>query len=1062
MSTNIRTILLAVCFSLGAIVAYGQTITTIAGNGSGVFSGDGVQATATAINVPSSVCIDASGNLYIADYGNNRVRKVDPTGIIATVAGTGAAGFGGDGFAATSATLHSPIGVCVDASGNLYIADNLNNRIRKVNTSGIITTYAGNGSPGSGGDGSPATLASLSSPARICIDGAGNLYIPDFANNRVRKVNTSGIITNFAGNGTAGSGGDGTPATAAQLHSPSAVAVDASGNVFITEFAGNKVRMVNTAGTISTFAGTGATGSTGDTGPATAAKFNSPNGICIDASGNIYVSDYGNQRVRKISIAGIITAFAGNGTPGFIGDGFGAATAELHSPSGITTDGNCNLFIADNANNRVRQVTLSAPPVTGVITGPSEVCVAGTILLFDAVTGGAWSSSAPGIAAVGGAGNVTGMSGGTAVISYTTSNGCNLASATRTVTVDASVNAGIITGSFSVCQGASTLLNDAATGGTWSSGATGIATIGSTGSLTGISPGNAVISYSLTNACGTDVTTQLITINPLPNAGTVTGSVTVCPGTGAPYSDASPGGVWHSSASGIATVGGTGMVTGVAAGTATISYTVTNGCGTATATRIVTVLPLPNAGTLTGLATVCVAASTGYTPSVSGGTWSSSAVATATVGSTGIVTGVAAGAALISYSVTNVCGTAVATKPVTVLALANAGTITGTLSVCAGLTDTLHDVAPGGTWSSSVPGIAVVGSTGIVTAFAGGTATISYTVSNGCGANAATRVFTVNPQPNHGAITGPSTVCIGIFVPFTDSSPGGIWSVTNSNAIILSSGDVYGIAGGIDTVKYAVTNGCGTAVATAAITVTPHPAAGTISGLAAVCAGAAATLSDGVAGGTWSAANGTATVSAAGLVTAISAGIDTIMYSVANSCGTDIATHIVTIDPLPHAAVIAGPDTICKGNIITLTDSTGGGSWLTGNGNAFVSSTGAVFGITAGTDVISYISANTCGSDTATKAIEITNCTTAVNDISGTAMHIAISPDPTSGPFTVQSPVNAILDIYTPEGKKIATYNITRGATALDLPAGIAAGMYLCRFNGSDGSIATVRMVYKR
>ena len=217
------------------------------------------------------MAVDASGNLYIADTGNNRIRKVSATGIITTVAGNGSAGYSGDGGPATSAQLDGPEGVAVDGSGNLYIADTCNNRIRKVSATGIITTVAGNGSAGYSGDGGPATSAQLSLPAGVAVDGSGNLYIADSGNNRIRKVSATGIITTVAGNGSPGYSGDGGPATSAQLNQPAGVAVDASGNLYIADSSNNRIRKVSATGIITTVAGNGFDGYSGDGGPATSA-----------------------------------------------------------------------------------------------------------------------------------------------------------------------------------------------------------------------------------------------------------------------------------------------------------------------------------------------------------------------------------------------------------------------------------------------------------------------------------------------------------------------------------------------------------------------------------------------------------------------------------------------------------------------------------------------------------------------------------------------------------------------------------------------------------------------
>ncbi|GAB3690750.1 hypothetical protein GCM10027592_08230 [Spirosoma flavus] len=339
------------------------TITTVAGNGTPGFSGDGGPATAASLDNPNSVAVDSLGNLYIADFNNHRIRKVTTSGIITTVAGSGTFGFGGDGRPATSAKLWYPRGVAVDGRGNLYIADFYNYRIRKVDTSGVITTVAGNGTFGFGGDGGPATNASLSYPYGVSVDRIGNLYVADRDNQRIRKVTTSGVITTVAGNGSQGFSGDGGPATAASFSYPTDVVADSLGNLYIADPNNQRIRKVNTSGIITTVAGTGSPNFGGDGGPATAATMAYPSGVAVDKLGNLFIADQGNNRIRKVNTLGIISTVAGNGTLGFGGDGGSAPNADLYYPIDVVFDKAGNLYIADQGNNRIRKVSTS-----GVIT----------------------------------------------------------------------------------------------------------------------------------------------------------------------------------------------------------------------------------------------------------------------------------------------------------------------------------------------------------------------------------------------------------------------------------------------------------------------------------------------------------------------------------------------------------------------------------------------------------------------------------------------------------------------------------------------------------------------
>jgi sugar lactone lactonase YvrE len=265
---------------------------------------------------------------------------VSATGTITTFAGNGTAGFTGDGGPATSAQINGPSGVVVDQSGNLYIADSYNAKVRKVSASGIITTITG----------------PWLEPMGVAVDSAGTLYVSDYFS-QVWKVSTGGTITTVAGNGTQGYSGDGGPATAAMLHGPWGVAVDGSGNVYIADQYNNRIRRVSASGTITTVAGTGATGFSGDGGPATSAALSNPQGVSVNASGDVFICDIGNSRIRRVSASGTITTVAGNGSFVFSGDGGPATAAGLGAPRGVAFNASGDLYIADSVNNRIRKVT---------------------------------------------------------------------------------------------------------------------------------------------------------------------------------------------------------------------------------------------------------------------------------------------------------------------------------------------------------------------------------------------------------------------------------------------------------------------------------------------------------------------------------------------------------------------------------------------------------------------------------------------------------------------------------------------------------------------------------
>ncbi len=336
-------------------------ISTVAGNGTYGYSGDGGAATDAELASPTAVALDTGGNVYIADYGNSRIRMISAsTGDISTVAGDGTPGYSGDGGAATSAELQYPIGVTVDSSGNIYIADTFNYLVRKVTAStGIITTVAGNGTSGYSGDGGAATSAELGYPISVAVDGSGNIYISDYTNQRVRKVTAStGIITTVAGNGTAGYSGDGGPATSAELYCPNGLALDSSGNIYIADMDNVRIRKVTVStGTITTVAGNGTFGYSGDGGPATSAKLSYITGVATDSNNNLYIADLDNCRIREVTAStGDILTVAGDGTCGYAGDGGLAISAELGDPWSVTVSTTGIFYIADIGNYRIRMV----------------------------------------------------------------------------------------------------------------------------------------------------------------------------------------------------------------------------------------------------------------------------------------------------------------------------------------------------------------------------------------------------------------------------------------------------------------------------------------------------------------------------------------------------------------------------------------------------------------------------------------------------------------------------------------------------------------------------------
>ena len=384
--------ILATLRTSASSTANGVDLHRAAGNGTAGFSGDNGSPLSAQLHFPSGIAFDTAGNLYFADYENNRVREIS-SGIVTTVAGNGTAGFSGDSGSATAAQLNQPSAVAFDPAGSLYIADTGNNRIRKV-TGTTITTFAGNGTAGYSGDSGAAASAELNQPSGIAFDSSGNMYIADSANNRVRKV-VHGVITTAAGSGASGFSGDAGSPTTAQLTNPSDVVVDSTGNIYIADSGNNRVRKV-AGSVISTFAGNGTPGLSGDNAAAaTAAQLNAPAALALGSGGILFIADAGNNVIRKVA-SGKITTIAGNGTT--LGDGGVSTAALLSGPQGVRLDSAGNIYIADTQDNRVRLLT----PIPLSIANPSSlpagtIGVASTAVTFSAAggtgSGYTWSST---------------------------------------------------------------------------------------------------------------------------------------------------------------------------------------------------------------------------------------------------------------------------------------------------------------------------------------------------------------------------------------------------------------------------------------------------------------------------------------------------------------------------------------------------------------------------------------------------------------------------------------------------------------------------------------------
>ncbi len=1057
--------------------ANGQIINTIAGipthstGSSGTYVlGDGGTATSGTLSNPWSIAINASGDIFIADPGNLRIRKIDhSTNLISTYAGTGSGGSTGDFGPANAATFRFPIGLAFDTNGDLLIVDRDDHRIRKVITSsGTIVPYAGSGTRGYDGDTYDKLNVNVkfNYPWAIAVDPSNNdIYIADNGNNCIRKINSS---TNFI-----------TTLSAGTLSGPRGVAVDAGSNVYISDYGNQRIQEVTSGGTISTFVGSG---------------LNRPLGISF-TGGALYIADGNNRQIKKV-VGGTVTTIAGNGSSGFSGDGRLATNAMLATPTGLAVDASGNLYITELNNHIVRKVT----PNLGIV-GAVPVCVGATLALTDVATPSSspWSGGSSSVATIDASGHVYGVAAGTTDITFSAAAYACYAIQTITVVGPLSLP---ITGPNEVCTVGSSiaLACSTATTGTWSSANTSIATVGATGRVYGVTAGSVNISYTATNACGTNSGIKNITVqSTTPSPGTITGASTVCTGATTTFTSTGvSGGVWSSFATTISTVDpSTGVITGVSTGSTTIAYVVTNSCGFHSTSKGITVTTVPPAPAgIAGSSSVCTGANITLSDATSGGAWRSSNPAIATVSTTGVVTGISTGSATISYITSNSCGSTLspATTTITVNTIPSAPAVIGGGSspLCTGTTRTLTDDSTGGTWSSSTTAVATVdATTGIVTGVTSGSTTITYTTTNTCGstlspATVSVTIITTPAAPS--AIGGTATpICTGVTTTLTDATTGGTWSSSSPSiaSVDAATGDVTSVIVGTATITYTVSNICGNNYAVAGITTIATPSAGTITeayGRSTICAphGIYSTLnlSDAVTGGTWSSSNTmVAAVSTGGIVSGtayLTPGTAIISYSVTNTCGTSYATYNVTAESNPDPGAIS-PDagysstitsttpaiidvhlassslgtwgyTVTSGTAtITLTPTTG-----TGQQVSKVSGTGST-----GVFDITYTLSNSCATTSAHFTITVAagrGIANATGGIEESSSPLKTYPNPTTGVVTLELPKqndNTELMIFDVSGKVVETKTTNEAKISFDM-SGYSKGVYMIQVKSGD------------
>jgi trimeric autotransporter adhesin len=577
-------------------------------------------------------------------------------------------------------------------------------------------------------------------------------------------------------------------------------------------------------------------------------------------------------------------------------------------------------------------------------------------------------------------------------------------------TLVSNASIGPITGPTNVCTGSIITLSDTTTGGVWSSSNIAVAQVGYyNGVVHGISQGLVTITYTK----GAAVTIASMYVNPHPFA--IGGTAVVCAGATTTLTNTVSGGTW-SSATGNTSVAG-GVVTGISAGTDTITYMVTYTCGTATSQKVVTVNPSPDLSVITGNSLPCVSQPDTLFEAQSGGSWVSSATAVISVSSAGILTGHTAGTATISYKKTVSGCSNYVVFPVTVNPLPGAGSITGAASLCQSATITLADTATGGSWNS-MNANASVSPTGVVTGVLAGQDTIIFTKTNMCATATTKKIITIYALPVAGSITTHSdSVCVGAYDTLHVTGTGGAWGKSNSFASVSGTGVVHGVAAGADTIHYTVTSphGCGTSTAYHTINVLPLPVISSITGNSSVCVGSKLTMADATSGGVWTIKNSSLdSINAmTGVLTAIGSGKDSVFYTTSNYCGSLSKYKIVTLNALPDAGRISGPDSqVCLHATLILTDTMHNGAWSKTNTKASITSTGSVKGVAVGLDTVRFIVTSTvgCGKDTAT-------------------MVITVNPLPFAGPIT--GPMNICM------GTAISLHDTTTGGSWVPAGSGV-------------------------
>ncbi len=1118
---NICAMLLAILATTGVIAQPGY-ITTIAGNGTSGYSGDGGPATAASTWGPAVVCADAIGNFYfcsgtIFDY---KIRKVNSAGIIDLFAGGGTST--ADGIPATDAAI-SPGPMAVDAYNSLYFIDST--RIRKVDiNTGVISTIAGSSVYGFSGDGGPATAALLDHASGLCFDHSGNMYIS--TRHRIRKISTSGVITTIAGAATSGFGGDGGPATAALLNYPAGICADYAGNIYIADNGNNRVRKISATGIISTYAGNGLSSPSGDGGPATSAAV-APANVCVDAYGNLYIAEgLSIGQIRKVDRYGIITTVAGNGTVSTLSS-VPATSAQLANAHGLSTDRFQNIYVTDQLLNRVCKVEITPPTVMAdsfvvyinpLCSGPEINMIAlpsgssfhqvtyfgdGTSTATSLSTGASLfthSYEMPGTYTL----KTIFMNGAVAIDSATYSyqyKMCNVLQAK--FYVDRNGNGVYDDGADPLCYYPASVEVD--------SNGVAIDTINTTSGFyytaygvagdiyrlriidiaAGLLPSapvsgeltttlitsdyNADISYfgmtcsgvagnnfsiHTANRCGYHAFMGTLLASNLhcSTAGEATVTFTISPKYQHPFADPAPtitignALIWHFT--GLSGIAPPGMISIYAEkpdftpaylpGDTVHSLAIIGPFtgDTDTTDNIANPIDTVRSGYDPNFIQVSPA---GYIPS---GTKLEYTIGFENTGNDtayniyvldtlsdnvdpGTLNIVAASAAMDIYKFTAGGHNIVKFDFPHINLLDSShhnlchGMLVYTVKTKTGLPDCTHIQGRAGIYFDENPVV------------------MTNTVENITG-----------PAPATAAMSGPDNVCPGSSISIAASLPGGTWSVSNSNATV-SGGSVTGISDGYVFVYYSLPAACGPVVSQYLVKVgAPEP--GFIVSSNAICAGASFTLMSTVPGGVWSLYNTNATLSGSS-ITGVTPGTDTVYYTVSSSCGSGIASQVISIDTVVHPGAITGAATVCQGSSITLANATTGGVWTVCNDNAVVTSTGLVTGLNIGIDSVAYTYTNGCGSQSSTMAISILPASACWPvSVSNTTINkdVLVFPNPVTDELTIKLDATQYntLTITNSVGQTLLHLQLTSNMTSINTNY-LPAGVYYITLFGNNGSI---------